>query len=156
MKTPYLETSRSPAAANSLHLREVLSNLSAYMDKIGTKLPFLLHSHPWAALSAAPRDAESGLDSIDIATKNSNYSIKNALISRCATCRYYSLRRRRHPKSLSMTTHWNELALDNCFNQGGEEGFHDPYSKILSCHLLELVNHSYSPTSPCTLYYRLG
>lgn len=27
---------------------------------MGTKLPCALHSHPWAALSAAPSDAESG------------------------------------------------------------------------------------------------
>lgn len=26
---------------------------------MGTKLPCALHSHPWAALSAAPSDAES-------------------------------------------------------------------------------------------------
>jgi hypothetical protein len=30
-----------------------------YMQEMGTKPPSLLHSHPWAALSAAPSEAES-------------------------------------------------------------------------------------------------
>lgn len=30
-----------------------------YMSDIGTKFPFLLHNQPWAALNAAPSEAES-------------------------------------------------------------------------------------------------
>lgn len=67
MNKPYLATSSlSPAPAESLQPRDVLSNLSAYMSEMGTKLPFLLHNQPWAALSAAPRDAESVEQSSEI------------------------------------------------------------------------------------------
>lgn len=60
MNKAYFETScLSPAFTDSLQLRDVFSNLSLYKNEMGTKLPFLLHSQPWAALKAAPRDAES-------------------------------------------------------------------------------------------------
>lgn len=56
----YLEAnSWFPALTESLQLRADFSNMSLYKHAIGTKLPFLLHSQPWAALNAAPRDAES-------------------------------------------------------------------------------------------------
>jgi len=60
MMDAYLETSSwSPALTASLQLREVFSTLSMYISDMGIKLPFLLQSKPWAALSAAPSEAES-------------------------------------------------------------------------------------------------
>lgn len=56
----YLDKSSwSPALAASLQFRDVFSSLSMYMHDIGTKSSFLLHNQPWAALNAAPREAES-------------------------------------------------------------------------------------------------
>ena len=56
----YLETSSwSPAFTESLQLRADFSNLPSYRSAIGTKLPFWLHSQPWAALNAPPSEAES-------------------------------------------------------------------------------------------------
>lgn len=52
--------SLSPAGTASFEPREVFSRLPWYRHEMGTKLPCALHSHPWAALSAAPSDAESG------------------------------------------------------------------------------------------------
>jgi hypothetical protein len=49
----------SPAGTASFEPREVFSRLPSYKHEMGTNLPPVLHSHPWAALSAAPSDAES-------------------------------------------------------------------------------------------------
>lgn len=56
---PYLETKVMSGIASSLHLRDVFSLFFSYKHEKGTKVPFLLHSQPWAALNAAPREAES-------------------------------------------------------------------------------------------------
>jgi hypothetical protein len=56
-----LSSSFSPAGTTSLEPRDVFSRFPSYKHEMGTKLPSALHSHPWAALSAAPSEAESGV-----------------------------------------------------------------------------------------------
>uniref|UniRef100_A0A0A9GBR0 Uncharacterized protein n=1 Tax=Arundo donax TaxID=35708 RepID=A0A0A9GBR0_ARUDO len=56
-----LSSSLSSAGTTNLEPREVFSRLPLYKHEMGTKLPSSLHSHPCAALRAAPSDAESGL-----------------------------------------------------------------------------------------------
>jgi hypothetical protein len=57
-----LSSSFSLAGTTSLEARDVFSRLPSYKHEMGTKLPDALHNHPWAALSAAPSEAESGQD----------------------------------------------------------------------------------------------
>lgn len=52
-------SSLSPAFTASLQLRDVFSMLLMHISDIGTNFPFLLHNQPWAALTAAPNEAES-------------------------------------------------------------------------------------------------
>lgn len=54
-----LSSTPSPVATASFAPKEVFSRLPWYMQEMGTKLPSSLHSQPWAALSAAPSEAES-------------------------------------------------------------------------------------------------
>jgi hypothetical protein len=61
-----LSSSLSPAGAASFEPREVFSRLPSYKHEMGTKLPSALHSHPWAALSAAPSEAESGTETASV------------------------------------------------------------------------------------------
>uniref|UniRef100_A0A0A9CJT5 Uncharacterized protein n=1 Tax=Arundo donax TaxID=35708 RepID=A0A0A9CJT5_ARUDO len=53
--------SHSPKGTASFMLSDVLSNLPEYTHENGTNSPCRSQSHPWAALRAAPKEAESDL-----------------------------------------------------------------------------------------------
>lgn len=69
-------SSLPPAFIANFAARDVFSNLPSYMFEIGTNAPSLLHNHPWAALNAAPNEAESGTVKITckslLTTRNGN------------------------------------------------------------------------------------
>lgn len=68
----YLLTKFMSEIASSLHLSDVFPLFLSYKHEKGTKVPFVLHSQPWAALNAAPRDAESvkGVKGTNLLTYN--------------------------------------------------------------------------------------
>lgn len=69
----------SAAGTVSLQLKDVSSNFLIYISEMGTNFPFWLHNQPWAALKAAPREAESVEGSKSNSSSTSQQHLENLL-----------------------------------------------------------------------------